>query len=275
MVTGCSKGVGFATALALASDGWEVLATMRDPAGAGTALQTSASEAGVELSVRQLDVTDERSVAAAFEAAGPLDLLVNNAAVTQFGSVEETPLDDWRLMLETNFLGPVRCMRAVMPAMRERGSGTIVNVSTVAVSAPFAGTGAYAASKAALEHASAVVAIEGRPHGVRVVLVEAGSIASGMQAIGGPPPRDSPYWSTMRNTVHYLSSNRSAATDPAGIAAAIVEIADRASTPFRVAAGQGAAETIALRDQLGDGGWLELAADADFERRYIPPASEA
>jgi hypothetical protein len=70
-------------------------------------------------------------------------------------------------------------------------------------------------------------------------------------------------------------AGRPAATDPAGIAAAIVEIADRASTPFRLAAGQGAAETIALRDQLGDDGWLELAADADFERRYIPPASKA
>jgi NAD(P)-dependent dehydrogenase (short-subunit alcohol dehydrogenase family) len=88
--------------------------------------------------------------------SGPLDLLVNNAAVTRFGSVEETPLDDSQQMLDTNFLGPIRCMRAVPPGMRERGSGCIINLSTVAVPAAFAGTAAYAASKAALQHATAV-----------------------------------------------------------------------------------------------------------------------
>jgi NAD(P)-dependent dehydrogenase (short-subunit alcohol dehydrogenase family) len=271
LVTGCSKGVGFATALAFAVDGWDMTATMRDPTAHGGALRVAASAAGVELSIAPLDVTDDRSVAAAIAAAGPFDVLVNNAAVTQFCSVEETPIEDWQLMLETNFLGPVRCMRAVLPTMRAQGHGCIVNVSTIAARAAFPGTGAYASSKAALEHASAVAAIEARPHGIRVVVVEAGSMATGMQPTGTSLGPDSPYRSTIRNTMHYLGANRPAATDPHRIAAAIVDLANRTDTPLRVPAGQAAAETLALRNELGDDGWHEFIADPEFARRYEPP----
>ena len=274
LVTGCSKGVGFATALALAADGWDVIATMRDLSRHAGGLRTAASSAGVELSIRSLDVTDDRSVSDAVGAVGPLDLLVNNAAVTQFCSVEETPIEDWQLMLDTNFLGPVRCMRAVMPSMRERNHGCIVNVSTVAAQAAFAGTGAYAASKAALEHASTVAAIEGRPHGIRIVIVEAGAMATGMHTTGTMADPDSPYWSTIQNTVHYLGANRGAATDPHVVASVVARLVRQADAPFRVPVGQAAVETLELRRDLGDGGWQDYVADAEFAQRYTaPPAS--
>src|SRR6476619_6993140 len=100
---------------------------MRDPDRDGQRLLEAASLADVTLTVQQLDTTDDTSVREAFARAGRVELLVNNAAVVNFGSVEETPLDDWRQMLDTNLLGTVRCMQAALPGMRTRRSGRIIN----------------------------------------------------------------------------------------------------------------------------------------------------
>ena len=142
LITGCSTGFGRAAAVELTKRGHEVVATARRAAAIDD-LDVAARLA--------LDVDDDESVVRAVQAAGELDGLVNNAGFGISGPVEQIPLDDVRAMMETNYLGVVRMVQAVLPAMRARGSGTIVNVSSIAgrVAPPLGGF--YAASKFALE----------------------------------------------------------------------------------------------------------------------------
>jgi NAD(P)-dependent dehydrogenase (short-subunit alcohol dehydrogenase family) len=271
LVTGCARGLGRATALRLAEDGWDVSATMRHPDRDGPELLARAEAAGVELAIQQLDITDEPSLVDAFERAGEVDLLVNNAAVSSLGSVEESSLDDWRRVLDTNLLGTIRCMQAVLPGMRKRRSGCIINVTTVAVPVVFPGTGAYAASKAAIEHASEVAAIEARPFGVRIVVLEPGQMLTTMQPTGSPPPADSPYLAIMGNTGAYLAANAPYASRVAVVAATIALAPQDPDTPFRVATGQVAPETIALRGRHTDAEWHDLLSSSLFTDSYQPP----
>lgn len=169
IVTGCSSGIGMATALELTSRGYDVWATARRP------------ESIADLAVAHtltLDVDSDASVAAARDTVGPVDALVNNAGFGIEGPVEEVPLADARRAFETNFFGAARMIQAFLPAMRERGSGTIVNVSSVAgiTGAPLAGF--YSATKFALEALSESLHLEVAHYGVRVLVVEPGSIAT-------------------------------------------------------------------------------------------------
>lgn len=200
LVTGCSSGFGKLTALLFARHGHTVFATMRDTAKAGP-MAAMAAEEGLDVRVLALDVTDDASVrsavAAAEEAAGgALDVVVNNAGMELRGPIEEcTDAEVWA-QLDTNVLGLVRVVRAVLPAMRSRRSGVVVNVSSIAglVARPYAGM--YSASKHALEAISEALHHELRPFGVRVAVVEPGQfetdlLANATVAEGFGP--DSPY----------------------------------------------------------------------------------
>jgi NAD(P)-dependent dehydrogenase (short-subunit alcohol dehydrogenase family) len=167
LVTGCSSGIGRATALELTARGYEVTATARRPEQLGD-LDVARTLA--------LDVDSDESVATAVAAAGDVDVLVNNAGFGLEGAVESVPLGDVRRMFETNFFGAARMIQACVPAMRERGRGAVVNVTSVAGIAvsPFAGY--YAASKFALEALSEALHLEVGHFGVRVLVIEPGSI---------------------------------------------------------------------------------------------------
>jgi len=175
LVTGANSGFGLLIAEKFAKAGHRVHATLRDP-GRGDGLQGLRLQS-LPVTISQLDVTDAegitRAVAAA-SASAPIDVLINNAGFEVSGPVEHLTDAGLSRQFQTNVLGPVRLIRAVAPAMRERGSGTIVNISSVAghIAAPF--TGAYSASKHALEALSEALWFELRPFGVRVVLVEPG-----------------------------------------------------------------------------------------------------
>ncbi len=165
LITGCSTGIGRVAAQELARRGHRVLATARRP------------ETLDDLEVAErlaLDVDDAASVERALAAAGRIDALVNNAGWSARGPIEKVPLEDVRRMFETNFFGAARLIQAVVPAMRERGSGVIVNVSSVAgrVAAPLGGF--YAATKFALEAMSEALHLEVGHFGVRVSIVEPG-----------------------------------------------------------------------------------------------------
>jgi NAD(P)-dependent dehydrogenase (short-subunit alcohol dehydrogenase family) len=179
LVTGSSTGLGFAAAVALARAGHHVVATMRDPARAPE-LQAVASKGGLPITVLAMDVDDAASVKGAVDTAtaarGRIDVLVNNAGIAMLGSVEETSLDAFRAIMETNYFGALRCIQAVLPAMRERRDGRIINVTSVAGRLAFPGQSAYAASKFALEAASEALAAEVRPFGIRVNILEPGVI---------------------------------------------------------------------------------------------------
>ena len=165
LITGCSTGIGRAAAAELHKRGFDVIATARRP------------ETLDDLDVAQklrLDVDDQASVDEAVAAAGAIDVLVNNAGFGIHTPVEKAPIDEARRMFETNVWGAVRMMQAVLPQMRERGSGVIVNVTSLAglVSEPLGGF--YSASKHALEAISEALHYEIGHFGVRVAMIEPG-----------------------------------------------------------------------------------------------------
>src|SRR4051812_38431515 len=133
IVTGANSGIGRATALYLAAQGHEVYGTVRDPARA-TTLQSMASDAGVDVQLVQMDIADDALVrdamAAILDRAGHVDVLVNNAGVGGNAVVEEATIEQFLDVYNVNLCGAVRCLQAVLPGMRERRSGAIVNVSS-------------------------------------------------------------------------------------------------------------------------------------------------
>ncbi len=178
VITGTSSGFGLLAAIELARRGLRVFASMRD-LGKSATLDAAAREAGVGLEKIALDVTSESSIAAAVrevhDRAGRLDVLVNNAGFGMGGAFEDLSMAELREQFETNFFGTCAVTKAVLPGMRERKSGRVVNVSSISglVGAP--GTSAYCASKFALEGWSESLRHELRPFGVRIVLVEPGT----------------------------------------------------------------------------------------------------
>jgi NAD(P)-dependent dehydrogenase (short-subunit alcohol dehydrogenase family) len=188
LVTGAARAIGAATAQVLTERGFEVIATARRPE----------LLADVPAALRlPLDVTDDESVRACMAEAGPVDVLVNNAAISEQGPLERYPIDRFRAVLETNVVGALRMVQAVVPGMRDRGSGTIVNVSSVngRVASPLGG--AYAASKFALEAMSEALHFELGHFGIRVVVVEPGFIAPGMKP-GAEWGMEAPYDELLR-----------------------------------------------------------------------------
>ena len=161
LITGAARGIGMATAQVLANRGHSVVAT-----------DISALSGLEGIQAHVLDVTSDDSVARCLKEVGPLDAIVNNAGISGGGPVEGYPLDGFRQMFETNTLGALRVIQGVLPAWRKRGSGVIVNVSSVngRVSSPL--RAAYSASKFALEALTESLHLEVRHFGIRCVLIE-------------------------------------------------------------------------------------------------------
>ena len=167
LITGCSSGYGLETARRFHAQGWSVIATMRTP-------RQGILPASERIRILALDVTKPDSIAAAVEAAGPLDALVNNAGIGVVGAFEATPMSHVRKVFETNTFGTMAMIQAVIPQMRERGSGVIVNVTSSVTLAPHPLAAAYTASKMAVEGFTGSLAHELGAFGVRARLVEPG-----------------------------------------------------------------------------------------------------
>ncbi len=202
--------------------------------------------------------------------AGDVDLVVNNAAIMWFGSTEETDVDRWAEVFDTNLFGAVRCMRVALPGFRARGGGCIINISSAAGSVALPAISAYASSKAALEAASEMVAMEGHQHNIRVVVIQTGATATAIGAKGKTPNRDSPYWASMRNTLTFLAAQQPSISSPDEIAAAVAQAAVDPTTPFRLAVGQGSAELIQALSAMTDAEWIATAGGTTdtFTSRY-------
>jgi NAD(P)-dependent dehydrogenase (short-subunit alcohol dehydrogenase family) len=174
LITGTSKGIGFEAALAFARAGHTVHATMRNPAQSPALAETAAHEK-LPITVSAMDVDSDDSVRRAIIAIekthGPIDVLVNNAGIERSGSVEELPLAEFRAVMETNYFGVIRCVQAVAPQMRQRRSGCIINVSSVAGRISSSPLSSYMASKWALEALSEALAGEMKMFNVRVAIV--------------------------------------------------------------------------------------------------------
>ena len=167
LITGCSSGYGLETARYFHSQGWNVIATMRTP-------RDGILPRSEHLRVLQLDVTKPESIAGALEAAGPIDVLVNNAGVGVVGAFEATPMSHVRKVFETNTFGVMAMTQALIPLFRAQRSGVIVNVTSSATLAPMPLAAAYTASKQAIEGFTGSLAHELQYLGIRVKLVEPG-----------------------------------------------------------------------------------------------------
>lgn len=167
LITGCSSGYGLETARYFLAQHWNVIATMRVP-------RADLFPASEHLRVLPLDVTRADSIKHALEAAGPIDVLVNNAGIGLFGAFEATPMDTVREIFETNTFGVMAMCQAIIPQFRTRRSGTIVNVTSSATLAPYPLVAAYTASKTAIEGFTASLEHELKAFDVQVKLVEPG-----------------------------------------------------------------------------------------------------
>lgn len=167
LVTGCSSGYGLATALYFHERGWNVIATMRTP-------REDLLPRSDRMRVVALDVTNAESIAAAVEASGPIDVLVNNAGIGLMSAVEATPMSTVREIFETNTFGMMAMTQAVLPQLRARRSGTIVNVTSSATLAPMPLVAVYTASKTAIEGFTASLAFELAAFDVNVKIVQPG-----------------------------------------------------------------------------------------------------
>ena len=167
LITGCSSGYGLETARYFHSQGWNVVATMRTP-------REDVLPQSDRLRVLALDVTKPESIAAALEACGPIDVLVNNAGIGVIGAFEATPMATIREVFETNTFGVIAMTQAVLPQLRAQRSGVVVNVTSSVTLARMPFAAAYTASKMAIEGFTGSLAFELEAFNVRVKLVEPG-----------------------------------------------------------------------------------------------------
>ena len=263
LITGCSSGIGHAAAEAFVAGGWTVFATARN-------VDTLDSLASKGCRTLSLDVTDERSMERAVRGVeaehGAVDVLVNNAGFGQQGAIEETSIERFRSQFETNVFGAVRMCQLVLPAMRDRGRGRIVMVSSMGGRLTFPGGGAYHGSKYALEAISDVLRFEVAKFGVSVVIVEPGLVATqyGDAALSGLMGDEhvgayAAFTKGVRGALENSFSGGVEGTSTADeVAAAIVEAATDPNPSSRHLVGAMAAQLIALRRQLSDVEWDQM-----------------
>jgi NAD(P)-dependent dehydrogenase (short-subunit alcohol dehydrogenase family) len=259
LITGTSSGIGLATALELGRAGHKVYATMRNPARAPELGERARAEK-LPISILTMDVDSDRSVSDCFAAVyrqdRNIDALVNNAGVAHNGTVEELPMEDFRAMMETNYFGALRCTRQVVARMRERGSGCIVNVTSVAGEIASSPLGGYAATKFALEALSETLAQEMKPFGVRVALVEPGVIDTPMaRSVDNPVPS---LYRQMRNMAALFQAALEHPTPPAVVAGVIRDVIESSDWKLRYPAGPDAEPFIKWRAAMTDEQWTEF-----------------
>lgn len=180
MITGCSSGYGLAIARHFHAQGWNVVATMRT-------LREDLLPRDERLRVVALDVTKAESIAAAVEAAGPIDVLINNAGIGVLGAFEAMPISTVREVFETNTFGVMAMTQAVLPQFRARRAGLIINVTSSTTLQPMPLVAVYTASKAAVESFTASLALELAEFDVRVKLVIPGYCPNTSFASNGAP----------------------------------------------------------------------------------------
>ena len=261
LVTGTSTGIGLATAVSLARSGHSVYATMRNPVSGGSEISAIKEKEGLPITLLALDVDSDQSVREAFAQVGRVDVLVNNAGVAAHASVEEMPVAEFKRIMETNFFGALRCIQAVLPGMRERRSGIIVNVTSVAGRIAGGSQGAYSASKWALEALSESLACEVKAFGIRVAIVEPGVIATpifGKERVEG----SSIYPHERRLNAFYRAALRNRVS-PYVVGEAIRDIVANGDSKLRHPVGPDAQPIIDSRARVTDEKWVDSQTVSD------------
>ena len=261
VVTGSSSGIGLATSLALARNGYLTYATMRNLAKRDS-VQSTAEKQHLSIRTVQLDVTDENSVKNAIQSilseSGRIDLLVNNAGYGLTGALEDIRIDEIRALYETNLFGVIRVTQAVLPTMRKQGSGRIINISSGAGRIGYPGGSAYVSSKFALEGLSESMAYEIEQFGIRTVLVEPGFVRTnfGENIVITKKAQDpnSPYSQMMMQmkSSSYRRRMIENASDADLVASVVVEAATAKEPNLRYLAGKDVQQMVAAKKNMSD-----------------------
>ncbi|MFJ8004046.1 SDR family NAD(P)-dependent oxidoreductase [Streptomyces fagopyri] len=269
LIAGAAGGLGGLVVEAALAAGHNVVATDLDP-GAVTVPDAHRDR----LRVRALDVTDPAAardaVAYAVAEFGTVDVLVNSAGTRGVGSIEDMPEDEFRRNVEVNFFGVVNTVRAVLPVMRERRSGSIVNVSTIGGRRNQPGLGAYQSSKWAMGGFTEILAREVAPIGIRVTLAEPGGIRTPWAAAPMPAPDiHAEYEDTVGAFARTYNGNPDVMRgDPAKMAAVILRLTEEPAPPVRLLLGSDAAwlapQIIEAR-AAEDAAWREVSASTDLD----------
>ena len=259
LVTGCRAGIGYETALAFGRGGFTVYATMRSPQPDEPLAEAVARET-LPVVIDDLDVTDagaaERVVARILAETGRIDVLVNNAGLGYGGTVEEMPEADARAVFETNFWGPFRLIRLVLPSMRATRGGVVLNVSSYGARLPAAPTLAiYTASKHALSAMTDALRWELATTGVRAVAIEAGFFATGIYEHRSPVDAASPYGTMATKVSAGIAAAINGGNEPAVLAEAIVAAARDEAAPTRLLVGEDATAAWEAFNRLGFEDW--------------------
>lgn len=242
LITGCSSGFGLETAKLFLEKGWDVVATMRQP-------RTDILPASDNLTILPLDVTDDASVASAIEKAGDIDILVNNAGFGAAVPVELIDPETARQLFETNMLGTLAMIQAVLPKFRARRSGTIINVTSTATLKPLPLISVYRASKAAVNALTESLAVEMEPFGVRVHIVLPGRSPETSFSDNAMPylrGLDNPdYKPLIEGMIANFRQDTGPVTHARDVAEAVWLAATDPNAPLRIPAGEDAVEWMA------------------------------
>ena len=265
LITGTSKGIGMATALVLARTGHIVYATMRNPV-ASPELSIIARDESLPIKIMTVDVDKDDSVKTTIDTIinehGSIDVLINNAGLESDGSVEELDFAVFRAVMETNYFGALRCIKAVLPHMRSRKQGCIINVTSIAGRISASPLGAYNASKWALEGLSETLAQELKPFNIRVAIVEPGIIDTEMARRIADPHGASLYPHMHRFAGMFTASLKNP-TSPMVVAEKMLEIIESGTGKLRHPAGPDAEPFLQWRASLTDEQWVDWGATDD------------
>lgn len=256
LVTGCSSGIGLATSIALAKKGYAVYGTMRDPGRDGP-LREASAKAGVEVEVVPMDLSVEESIAAAAEKvtgmSGGVDVLVNNAGYGHFGTAEETPVADFRAQFEVNLFGAISLTQKVLPPMRERGSGRIVNMGSVAGRMGLPGSPAYISSKFALEGLTECMRYELSPFSIQTTIIEPGVVKTPFfKSMKVTEPEHPEYQKMMDQIMSGLQMMVNMGTEPDVVAGVVIKALNDTEMLPRYTAGADAAMFIEAKNSRTD-----------------------
>ena len=273
VVTGANSGIGRATAIYLAQQGHAVYGTVRSVDKAAKLL-AMATDGGVEINLVELDVADDESVRAGFarildETDGRVDVLVNNAGVGGNAVAEECPPSTYLDIMNVNLCGAVRCLQQVLPGMRARRSGTIVNITSIAGRIAALAQSPYVTSKWAFEGLSEGLAQELAPFGIRMVIIEPGVTKSAIFAKNIDAPNQSGAYDTQyRRMFQFYAAGHGQATDPFEVGRLIHHAVTTDAPKLRYAVSWGGPEIVAGREKMSDEAWVALGALIDDAEYY-------
>ena len=272
VVTGANSGIGRATTLHLAAQGHTVYGTVRDLERADK-LTAMAEAAGVKIHPVELDVAENDSVRSGFarilEDANSIDVLVNNAGIAGNAVVEECPPELFLGVFNVDLCGAVRCIQAVLPGMRARRSGTIVNVTSIIGRFAHIAQAPYVAAKWAFEGVSEELAQEVAPFGIRVAIIEPGVTKSAIFAKNVDAPNSSgAYDDQYRRMFQFYATGRAAAIDPNEVAVVIERAINTDQPRLRYTVSWGAAELMAARPAVSDEDVVALGAAPSDDAYY-------